>query len=139
MIEQSATDHIEFWSHLDSNMIDLNVINKLGLNIITRTKKVTDLWAQLIKINPSYTNALYLYGNYLSQIKNDYDQGEEFKAQYQHVKRLKQLEDYENQFDIMFADDTAVVIMNGSREQQGKIMKTNQGISKLFGYSMFEV
>jgi PAS domain S-box-containing protein len=39
----------------------------------------------------------------------------------------------------MFAEDTAVVIMNGSREQQGKIMKTNQGIFKLFGYSMFEV
>ena len=33
-IEQSATDHIEFWSHLDSNMVDLNVINKLGVNII---------------------------------------------------------------------------------------------------------
>jgi hypothetical protein len=44
-IEQSATDHIEFWSHLDSNMIDLNVINKLGLNIINRTKRVMDLWA----------------------------------------------------------------------------------------------
>jgi PAS domain S-box-containing protein len=29
--------------------------------------------------------------------------------------------------------------MNGSREQQGKIMKTNLGISKLFGYSQFEV
>jgi PAS domain S-box-containing protein len=39
----------------------------------------------------------------------------------------------------MFAEDTAIVIMNGSREQQGKIMKTNLGISKLFGYSQFEV
>lgn len=72
-IEQSATDHIEFWSHLDSNMIDLNVINKLGLNIINRTKRVFDLWSQLTKINPSYPNALYLYGNYLQQIKNDWD------------------------------------------------------------------
>jgi hypothetical protein len=65
-IEQSATDHIEFWSHLDSNMIDLNVINKLGLNIINQTKKVNELWIQLKKINPNYPNALYLYGNYLS-------------------------------------------------------------------------
>ncbi len=65
-IEQSATDHIEFWSHLDSNMIDLNVINKLGLNIINSTKKVNEVWTQLIKINPSYPNALYIYGNYLS-------------------------------------------------------------------------
>lgn len=135
----SATDHIEFWSHLDSNMIDLNVINKLGLNIINRSKRVSDLWALLIRINPSYPNALYLYGNYLQQIKNDFDQGEEFKMKYLDLKRQKKVEEQENKFDIMFADDTAVVIMNGSREQQGKIMKTNQGIQKLFGYSMFEV
>jgi len=44
-IEQSATDHIEFWSHLDSNMIDLNVINKLGLCIINRSNLVSDLWS----------------------------------------------------------------------------------------------
>ena len=43
-VEQSATDHIEFWSHLDSNMIDLNVINKLGLNIINKTKYVNEIW-----------------------------------------------------------------------------------------------
>lgn len=121
-------------------MIDLNIINKLGLTIINRTKQVTDMWAQLTNINPSYPNALYLYGNYLSQIKNDFDQGEEYKIQCQQVKQLRAMDDYEaNKYDVMFADDTAVVIMNGSREQQGKIMKTNLGISKLFGYSQFEV
>jgi hypothetical protein len=106
-------------------MIDLNVINNLGLNIINRSKRVCDLWAFLTRINPSYPNALYLYGNYLQQIKNDYDQGEEFKMRYLDLKRHKRAEEQENKFDIMFADDTAVVIMNGSREQQGKIMKTN--------------
>lgn len=49
------------------------------------------------------------------------------------------MDDLENQFDIMFAEDTAVIVMSGSKEHQGKIIKTNQGIFKLFGYSMFEV
>lgn len=120
-------------------MIDLNVINKLGLNIINQTKKVNEIWNQLIKINPNYPNALYIYGNYLSQVKNDSEQGEDYKNHYHQVKRLKSLDDYENQFDLMFAEDTTVIIMNGNREQQGKIIKTNQGIFKLFGYSMFEV
>jgi len=62
---QSATDYIEFWSHLDSNSIDLNVIDKLGVKIIERCKRVTDLWEQLCKINPRFPAALYLYGNYL--------------------------------------------------------------------------
>jgi len=39
----------------------------------------------------------------------------------------------------MFAEDTTVIVMSGSKESQGKIIKTNQGIFKLFGYSMFEV
>jgi hypothetical protein len=43
-IEKSATEHIEFWSHLDSLMVDLNILHKLGLSIINHTKKTADLW-----------------------------------------------------------------------------------------------
>jgi len=43
-IEKSANDHIEFWSHLESQMIDLNVLHKLGLNIINNTKRINELW-----------------------------------------------------------------------------------------------
>jgi hypothetical protein len=57
-IEKSANDHIEFWSHLDSQMVDLNVLHKLGLNIITNTKRINDIWHMLTKINPNYPKAL---------------------------------------------------------------------------------
>lgn len=43
-IEKSANDHIEFWSHLDSQMVDLNVLHKLGLNIINNTKRINEIW-----------------------------------------------------------------------------------------------
>ena len=42
-------------------------------------------------------------------------------------------------FDVMFADDTTIIVISGAKDSQGKIMKTNAGIFKLFGYSMFEV
>jgi hypothetical protein len=64
-IEKSANDHIEFWSHLDSQMVDLNVLHKLGLNIITNTKRINEIWHQLTRINPHYPKALQIYGNYL--------------------------------------------------------------------------
>ena len=76
-IEKSANDHIEFWSHLDSQMVDLNVLHKLGLNIITNTKKINEFWHQLININSKYPKALQLYGNYIDKIKNDGVEGEE--------------------------------------------------------------
>jgi hypothetical protein len=44
-----------------------------------------------------------------------------------------------NQFDLMFADDTVVIIISGKKETQAKILKTNSGITKLFGYNMLEV
>ena len=52
-------------------MVDLNVLHKLGLNIINQTKKIAELWDQLKRINPHYPKALDTYGCYLSQIKND--------------------------------------------------------------------
>jgi len=57
-IEKSANDHIEFWSHLDSQMRDLNVLHKLGLNIINNTKRINEYWSQLTRINPNYPKAL---------------------------------------------------------------------------------
>ena len=64
-IEKSANDHIEFWSHLDSQMVDLNVLHKLGLQIINNTKRINDIWHQLVRINAHYPKALQLYGSYL--------------------------------------------------------------------------
>jgi hypothetical protein len=46
-------------------MVDLNVLHKLGLNIINNTKRINDLWWQLKRINSNYSKALQLYGNYL--------------------------------------------------------------------------
>ena len=34
-IEKCARTHIEFWAHLEQNMVDLNLIHKLGLQIIS--------------------------------------------------------------------------------------------------------
>mmetsp|Transcript_15263 Transcript_15263/g.14825 ORF Transcript_15263/g.14825 Transcript_15263/m.14825 type:complete len:254 (-) Transcript_15263:896-1657(-) len=39
----------------------------------------------------------------------------------------------------MFAEDTTIIVMGGNQQMQGKILKTNQGIYKLFGYNIFEV
>ena len=40
---------------------------------------------------------------------------------------------------MMFAEDTAIVVISGNKDTQAKITKTNNGITKLFGYNTFEV
>lgn len=53
--------------------------------------------------------------------------------------RSKSIDEHINDFEMMFADDTAIVVISGNKDNQAKIMKTNNGITKLFGYNTFEV
>ena len=41
--------------------------------------------------------------------------------------------------DILFADDTVVIHISGNVDNWGKIIKTNQSLVKLFGYTKVEV
>ena len=41
--------------------------------------------------------------------------------------------------DVLFSDDTTVLHVSGNKESVGKILKTSQGLSKVFGYSKNEV
>jgi PAS domain S-box-containing protein len=55
------------------------------------------------------------------------------------MARPKSLDEHVNDFEMMFAEDTAIVVISGNKDQQAKIMKTNNGITKLFQYNTFEV
>ena len=35
----------------------------------------------------------------------------------------------QNDFEMMFAEDTAIVVISGNKDSQAKIMKTNNGVS----------
>eukprot|EP01022_Parablepharisma_sp_SALTPOND_P014020 TRINITY_DN1886_c0_g1_i1.p1 TRINITY_DN1886_c0_g1~~TRINITY_DN1886_c0_g1_i1.p1 ORF type:complete len:1985 (-),score=180.40 TRINITY_DN1886_c0_g1_i1:1112-7066(-) len=139
-IEKSANEHIEFWSQLDSLLPDLNMLHKLGLNITTYSKQTEDIWKQLIKINSNHHKALRNYGSYLRDIRNDEEAGFECIEKAKAFKYSKSVDEHMNDFSIMFADDTAIVVMSaGNKETQGKITKTNTGITNLFKYNPLEV
>ena len=138
-IEKSASEHIEFWSHLDSLLPDMNTLHKIGLNIITFSKQTLDIWGRLTKINANYHKALRNYGYYLSEIRNDEEEGHEYIEKAKGLQATGSIDEHMNDFDIMFADDTAIIVMSGNKETQGKITKTNTGITNLFKYNAQEV
>eukprot|EP00826_Nyctotherus_ovalis_P020941 TRINITY_DN16662_c0_g2_i2.p1 TRINITY_DN16662_c0_g2~~TRINITY_DN16662_c0_g2_i2.p1 ORF type:complete len:307 (+),score=101.15 TRINITY_DN16662_c0_g2_i2:78-998(+) len=138
-IEKSTKDHIEFWNHLDSILPDTNILHQIGLNIIGDTKETEDIWTKLIKINGNYPKALFSYGSYLSCIKNDEEEGTEYLDKAKTLMASDSVERHMNDFEIMFADNTAIIVISGSKENQGKIVKTNEGVKKLFKYTKQEV
>ena len=138
-IEKSASEHIEFWSHLDSLLPDMNTLHQVGLNIINYSKQTQDIWTKLIKINSNYRKALRNYGYYLNEIKNDEEEGREYIEKAKSLEATGSIDEHMNDFDVMFADDTAIIVISGSKETQGKITKTNTGITNLFKYNTLEV
>ena len=51
----------------------------------------------------------------------------------------KSLDEHTDDFEKMFADDTAIVVISGNKDTQARITRSNNGITKLFGYNTFEV
>ena len=41
--------------------------------------------------------------------------------------------------DVLFADETVVIHVSGNKDTAGRIVKSNQGLAKIFGYSKSEV
>ena len=51
----------------------------------------------------------------------------------------KSLDELVKSSDLLFQDDTVVLHVSGNKESYGRIVKSNQGLSKVFGYSKSEV
>ncbi len=138
-METSANEHIEFWGHLDSIMPDLNSLQDIGLNIIQYSFQTQAIWAQLVKINPSYYKALKNYGYYLSEILNDEEEGHELVERAKGIEMATAMEERMSDFEIMFADDTAIVSISADKGSLCKITNTNAGIRNVFAYNRMEI
>ena len=77
-IEKVCNIQIEFWQHLNQVVPDLNILNDLGRKIYEESQIVDDFWRKLCDINPSYHQALSIYGDYLKQIRNHESLGNTF-------------------------------------------------------------
>ena len=139
-IEKVCSYQIEFWSILANSMPDFNLLNDLGQKIYEATHEAENSWNQLCDINPNYPKAQEFYGNYLIEIKNNSQLGLELTAKATTNSNKRSLDELIKSADILFADDTVVLHVSGSKDPHpGLILKSNQGLSKVFGYTNEEV
>ena len=139
-IEKVCNLQVEFWTHLTTVVPDLNILNDLGKKIYTASQESDFFWGQLCKINPNYKAALEMYGEYLKEIRNHEHLGNSYIERfYNTMSTKKSIDEHTKTSDVLFSDDTTVIHISGNKEQLGKILKTSQGLSKVFGYSKTEV
>jgi hypothetical protein len=139
-IEQVCNFQIEFWTHLTTVIPDLNVLDAYGKKINSSASEAEVFWHKLCKINPNYYQALQLYGEYLTKIRNNNKRGGELLEKAASFVTLKKsIEENVNQSDSIFSEDTCVIHVSGNKNTAGKILKTNQSLTKVFGYNKGEV
>jgi len=138
-IERVCSHQIEFWTQLNGTMPDMNLLHDFATKIYDGTREAEDYWAKLCKINANYPKALTVYGNYMSQVKNNDQLGYELLDKAKANANKKSLDELIKSSDILFADDTVVIHLSGNKDTAGRIVKTNEGLSKIFGYNKSEV
>ena len=136
----AASNNLEFWTHLGSLMPDLNILHKIGLKIITDHTIVDDHWNKMQQINPKYPKALLFMGEFVNLVKNDCEEGEELLKRARAFNTNKSLDREKwTDFEILFRDDSAVIVVSGNQENEGKILEASNGIFSLLGYQPVEV
>ena len=69
-IEKVCNYEVEFWTHLTTVVPDLNVMDSLSAKIYESAQRADQHWKDLALINPNFPQALTLYGEYLTFMRN---------------------------------------------------------------------
>jgi len=81
-----------------------------------------------------------VYGEYLKEIRNHEHLGNTYiEKGFNSMNGKKSIDEHAKSSDILFSPDTTVIHISGNKDSIGKILKTSQGLSTVFGYSKTEV
>lgn len=127
------------WIHMQHSFVDLNILAKDGDDISKYSRETAEYWKQLCEINPNYPQAIHKYAAYQKIVQNNQQYSNQLEEKYKTEIYKKSLANSVNRNDILFRDDTAVVIISGSKESLGKILKINKGAGVLFGFRKNEL
>lgn len=151
-IQQAAFHHKEFWCELEQRRPDLSKLSKTGSKINTTIGNVEEHWSKLQKINPNNPKALHMYGDFLIEILNDKDGGQELisRAKDNVVSRNSVLPSFyessnsgSNAADLWMtnsgSDGTPCIIASGEQNRLGEITQINMGMCRTFGFTKNEL
>lgn len=140
-IEKVCNFQVEFWTHLATVIPDLNFLNNLNNQIVDSAAEADRFWDLLCKINANYSPALTMYGEYLTFIRNNTSAGKIFfdKAEKVSFGHKADHGEHGQSNEILFSDEAVIIHISGNKGDSGRVMKTSQGLKKVFGFDKNEV
>ena len=124
-----------FWNILKSSSKNFNEIFYLTKKINETKQKISKIFQELFSIYSKVNIFFDLYISYIESINDD----EMLKRDLENYKRKNDVHTSDllniNYYNILFGNDTGIMIVNGSKGNEGEILKINKKTSELFGYS----
>ena len=126
---------IEFWEIFSVKKNPKLIDFKKVFMIIEKIKKskdnVEDLWKELYDLYPGIDQYFYIYMDYVNEINDNSN----LKNELEIIKRRKENINeniISNYYNILFKEDTGIIIVNGEKGKEGIIEKANIEFGKIF-------
>ncbi len=137
---QTCDAQASFWTHIQtSNTIDFNILEKDGERINRYAKEAEMFWTSLCKIHPNHPQARHKYAVYQREIRNNEKLALELEEDCRPETYRRAMTAILKSNDILFAENTAVLHVSGSKDSAGKILKSNKAVSAVLGYNPNEL
>jgi len=116
--------------------LDFNEIFELTDKIRLTKQTIDKLWDDIFQTYNGYNELFELYENYVESINDD-------SLTLRELLKTKNknfaLEGIFNYYNILFSNDTCIIICSGDKNKEGNIEKVSSNITKFFGYKEEEV
>ena len=131
----------EFWKllvtkDLKRKILDFNEIFELTDKVRLTKQSIDKLWDDIIGTYNGYNEVFELYENYVESINDD-------SLTLRELLKIKNknyaMEGIFNYYNILFNNDTCIIICSGDKNKEGTIEKVSSNITDFFGYKEEEV
>ena len=131
----------EFWKllvtkDLKRKILDFNEIFELTDKVRLTKQTIDKLWDDIIGTYNGYNELFELYENYVESINDD-------SLTLRELLKIKNknyaMEGIFNYYNILFNNDTCIIICSGNKNKEGTIEKVSPNITDFFGYKEEEV
>ena len=131
----------EFWKllvtkDLKRKILDFNEIFELTDKVRLTKQTIDKLWDDIIGTYSGYNELFELYENYVESINDD-------SLTLRELLKIKNknyaMEGIFNYYNILFNNDTCIIICSGDKNKEGTIEKVSSNITDFFGYKEEEV
>ena len=145
-IKKSAELYINFWEKIiNGTGQDLSVLNELAMDINSSNKNIEIHWKNMCDIKPNDPKAFKMYGEYVKNVLNDVDRGNELLAIFYEKSDKKPNSigylnfEIDEEYILLSKEGNAFIICSNEDDDFGKIIKCSKTTTKFLGYTEKEI